>query len=162
MSMQSQMQPIVIVGLAIFVGVQALTGFATGGANLVPSLKQHVNGAVARLSAPAPSPRSAHPLIAAPTGSAPRPIAAAHPLSEARTLDWNVLYSGGHAYVVAVEAAPACRALARRLLDQQLTRPLTLHPGKTDGFGRTLARVSDGGGGDIAQRVSAQVRARCA
>lgn len=164
MSMERKMKPVVITGLCLFVGLQAITGFATGGPNMVPSVKQHINGAATALAAPAAGATStpatastkAAPLVAQSTGSAPIR------LSGARTLDWNVVIAGSKVAVLAVKAPASCRTLARRLLDEQLGGPISLSVSGHDSFGRALGTAVRSDGADIAVVVSGALRARCA
>ena len=150
--MERTMKPVVIAGLCLLVGLQALTGFATNGPNMVPSVKQRINGATTALAAPA---AGSAKLVAQPTGAAPVRLRAV------RTLDWNVVVAGSHAVVLAVHAPSECHALARRLLDEQLGEPVSLHVSGHDSFGRALGTAARANGGDVASHVNEALRARC-
>jgi hypothetical protein len=149
MSMQRYMQPVVVAGLALFVTVQALTGFATDGENVVPDLKRKAHVASERMGT----------LIADPAGEAPRDNA-----THSRALSHDTVYIDGASVRLPITVEARCRQVARRLLATHLNgaSELRVEKGEADRYGRVQGRVYDERGTDIAQAVQSQTPGRCA
>lgn len=153
--MKNSMKPVLVAGAALFIVLQALTGFATSdGTNNVPAFKQKTHVAADRMKG----------LIATPTGDAPKALG----VSGARALAYNVIYYKDASLRVATRIpvlTPACIARSRDLMQWQLD-----HAGKiktervsVDSYQRPVGIVYDEAQRDVAELVSARAGkdARC-
>jgi hypothetical protein len=145
MSLQRNMQPVVVAGLALFVALQALTGFATNGENVVPEIQRKAHVARQRMGG----------LIATPAGAAPR--------ASNRAMAYNVAWVDGQSVLLPIDVELRCRTLARRVLNSQLAAAsdVRIERGSTDRWGRTQGRIYTRQGTDIAQTVQERTRAHC-
>ncbi len=152
--MKTQMQPVLVAGAALLITLQALTGFATDQKSAVPNLKARTHRASQSLGA----------LIAQPTGSAPKALA--NP-TKSVALSYNTIYMDGKSLRLPI-SAPApdtsrCQALAKAKLQSHLNAAssLTVETGGVDSYGRTLGRIYDQNGTDIADKVDSDTSSGC-